>query len=241
MELGIIQIKNEIKQNLSIPFPEYLHKKKGFSADAPTYVSAYPIIDKLNNTFGYAGWSWEIEKEWIEESVDKLIKVKYENKKKINLPKEQWYTEHQDPVVHIIGKITVYFERPDGTIHSVVKMAPGAQPIVGGQSEQENAFKSAHTDALKKAATLFGVGLEMYRDDNEQYFFQDLSYINPWTEEEKEKHKEELEYLREYKEETKCTDEEMNGYINDFSNGEYPTIEYLNPDNISNFVKYLKS
>ena len=125
-------------------------------------------------------------------------------------------------------------------MYTVSKMAPGAQCLVGGQSEQENIFKGANTDSLKKAATMFGIGLELYRDENEAYFFNEMNYEDPWTEEALEEHKEDFAYLTEFKTTYGLVDADMSNYINSFSNGTLPTIDYLMPDNISDFVKYLK-
>lgn len=240
MDLRAINTDKKIKTLLQTPMPDYIVKEKPGQSKA-SYVTGQSVIDKLNATFGYAGWSWDITDKWIEKSIDKVIKVKWENRQKVNLEPKDWIYESQLPVAHVIGKLTVYLERPDGTIHIVSKMAPGAQPITGGQSEQENCFKGAHTDALKKAATLFGVGLELYRDENEQYFFGELNYEDPWTEDELAKHKENFAYLSEFKKEYQLDDNDMSGYMNSFSQGACPTIDYLHPDNIQGFVDYLKA
>lgn len=237
MELKKIDIDKKIKAGLQTPMPAYIIKEKPGQAKA-SYVSGQSVIDKLNATFGYAGWSWDIQQSWIEKSSAKIIKVKWENGKKVQLPEPIY--EEQLPVAHVVGKLTVHFEKPDGTIHNVSKMAPGAQPIVGGQSEQENCFKSAHTDALKKAATMFGIALELYRDDNETYFYGELHYENPWTEEETEKHKDNLTFLSEFRKKYNLDDLGMNSYINAYSSGAMPTMDYILPDNIEGFVQYLK-
>jgi hypothetical protein len=241
MKLKTMQLEDSTKELLRTSFPEDIHKVKGSGKNAATYVSGYPVIDKLNATFGMAGWSWEIIDKWVEKSEDKITKVKWENNKKIELKKEDWIIEPQLPAVHIIGKLTVYFERPDGSIFSVVRMAPGAQTINGGQSEQENAFKGAHTDAIKKAATTFGIGLELYRNDKEQAYFEDINYEDPWTEEASEQFKEEIAFIKSFKASYELTSDDMDGYINTFSNGNCPNMDYLMPDNISDFVNYLKT
>ena len=237
-ELQLIKTPKELKTSLATPLPEYIHKQKPAGKSSLTYVSGQAVIDKLNATFGYTGWSWDIIEKWIQISEPKLIKTKWVNGQKVTLdPPEQ---EFQLPVAHVIGRLTVYLERPDGSMYTVSKMAPGAQCLVGGQSEQENIFKGANTDSLKKAATMFGIGLELYRDENEAYFFNEMNYEDPWTEEALEEHKEDFAYLTEFKTTYGLVDADMSNYINSFSNGTLPTIDYLMPDNISDFVKYLK-
>lgn len=237
MELNKIKISKKMKQSLQTPMPDYIIKEKPGQSKA-SYVTGQVVIDKLNATFGYTGWSWEICSNWIEKSVDKVTKVKWENGRKINLTEPIY--ESQLPVAHVIGKLTVSLEKDDGTIYTVSKMAPGAQPLTGGQSEQENCFKGAHTDALKKAATMFGIALELYRDDNEQYFHDDINYENPWTESALEEHKDNFDFIKNFKSSYQLNDKDMNDYINEYSQGTMPTTDYLVPENIADFILYLK-
>lgn len=239
-ELQKITISKDIQNKLQEAMPESVLKIKGSGKNSATYVKGSTVIDKLNATFGYAGWSWEIIKSWVQESEEKVTKVKYENGRKVNLPESDWIYEKQLPVAHVIGRLSVDFEREDGSIKTVTRMAPGAQPLVGGQSEQENMFKGAHTDALKKAATTFGIALELYRDDNEQMYFNDLCYENPWNDVELAKHKEGLEYLNKFIASYNLTQKDMDEYMNAYSKGALPTYDYLMPDNIDGFVNYIK-
>lgn len=238
--MKIIQIAKELKQKLSTPFPLYVVKEKPGKAKA-SYVAGQTVIDKLNTTFGYAGWEWTITKAWIDESVEKITTSKWENNRKINLKPEEYIKEPQLPVCHVIGKLTVHFEKEDGTIYSVTKEAPGAQPIVAGQSNQENCYKGAHTDALKKAATMFGIALELYRDDKEKYYFGEVSYENPWTEEALKEHKENLSIIKEFKKQYSLSDANMNEYINAYSSGKMPTMDYIVPETIQGFVEYINA
>lgn len=239
MDLKNISIAKNIKTALQTPMPHFIHKQKPSGKTSLTYVSGQAVIDKLNATFGYAGWTWDILERFIQTSEPKMIKVKYENGKKVNI--DPPIVESQLPVAHVIGKLTVYFERPDGSIHAVSKTAPGAQCLIGGQSEQENIFKGANTDALKKAATMFGIGLELYRDQNETQFFQELCYENPWTEEMLIKYNNELTYIHQYRANKNLDDNGMNTLMYQFSNGTLPGLAYLLPENIEAFTEYLKS
>nr|DAV25071.1 MAG TPA: Rad52/22 family double-strand break repair protein [Caudoviricetes sp.] len=237
-ELQVINTPKELKTALATPLPEYIHKQKPAGNTKLTYVSGQAVIDKLNATFGYAGWSWDIVERFIQQSEPKVIKIKYENGRKVNL--ETPIIEPQPPVAHVVGKLTVHLQDKEGRFYQVSKTAPGAQCLVGGQSEQENIFKGANTDALKKAATMFGIGLELYRDENEAYFFSLINYEDPWTEEALEEHKEDFIYLDEFKKKYGLVESDMDNYVNSFSNGTLTTTNYLMPDNISEFVNYLK-
>lgn len=234
---NIISISNDIKEKLNTPFPSTVHKTKEIGKDKLTYIAGQSVIDKLNSTFGYFGWSWEILDKFIQESEDKIIKYEWKNGSKKELEKPIY--EKQLPVAHVIGKLTVHVQDENGNMLNISKTAPGAQCIVGGQSEQENIYKGANTDALKKAATMFGIGLELYRNENEEYFFQQLIYENPWTQEELEKHKESLDYINELSQSMSL--DTVNEYLNAFSSGVYSSIDYLTPDIIDNFVDFLKN
>jgi recombination DNA repair RAD52 pathway protein len=109
------------------------------------YIGGHTVIRLLNKAFGYA-WSFEIVQDEIVPSLPKV------NKYKPNDPPEA-----QPPVVKVLGRLTV----PGYG----VKEQFGSKVLVGGASEQESTFKSASTDALKKCATLFGIGLELYDDE----------------------------------------------------------------------------
>lgn len=231
--MNIIKTPIEIKNELIRPFPDYLIKQKPGQAKA-SYVTGQTVIDKLNYVFGHLGWSWEVERAWIEQSADKVVKVKWENKKKIELDTPIY--EKQLPVAHVIGKLTVNLRNEDGSLYSICKSAPGAQPLTGGQSEQENCFKGAHTDALKKAATMFGIALELYRDNIEAQHFENLTYIDPWTDEAKIEYDEYLNYIEKYKTDYQIDDNDFIAFANSITGEEIG----LTPNNIVAVVEYIQ-
>lgn len=114
-----------------------------------SYIGGHTVIRLLNKAFGYK-WSFEIVNDEIVPSQPKINKYAKEGESKF---------EDQAPVVKVLGRLTV-----PGV---GVKEQYGSKVLIGGASEQEAAFKSASTDALKKCATMFGIGLELYEDDDE--------------------------------------------------------------------------
>jgi hypothetical protein len=114
-----------------------------------SYIGGHTVIRLLNKAFNYK-WSFEIIGEDIVPSQPKLNKYAKAGEPKL---------EDQPPVVKVLGRLTV----PGYG----VKEQFGSKVLIGGASEQEAAFKSASTDALKKCATLFGIGLELYGDDDD--------------------------------------------------------------------------
>jgi hypothetical protein len=109
-----------------------------------SYISGSTVINILNEAFGYWGWNFEVVEEKIVQSVPKFNK------------KTNSYDD-QPPYIQILGRLTV-------PLLGIVKEQYGTKTLIGGASEQEGAAKSAGTDALKKCATLLGVGNELYED-----------------------------------------------------------------------------
>lgn len=109
-----------------------------------SYIGGHIVINLLNEAFGYQ-WSFEIVKEEIVQSIPKHNKWAKEG---------QPSHEPQPPVVKVLGRLTV----PGMGI----KEQYGSKVLIGGATEQESAFKSASTDALKKCASLFGIGIQLY-------------------------------------------------------------------------------
>lgn len=112
-----------------------------------SYIGGQTVIRLLNKAFNYQ-WSFEIVTEDVVQSIPK-----YNKWAKGDAPK----FEDQPPVAKVLGRLTV-----PGL---GVKEQYGSKVLIGGASEQESAFKSAGTDALKKCASLFGIGLELYGED----------------------------------------------------------------------------
>lgn len=84
-------------------------------------------------------------------------------------------------MAHVRGNLTVPIVQEDGTVVMITKSGFGSKTVLGGQADQEHIFKAAATDALKKAASLFGIGAQLYRDEDEQAFFEAINYEDPWT------------------------------------------------------------
>lgn len=228
--LNKIDIEKNMKKKLMSPVPVSVVKEKP-GKNKFLYVSGQTVIDRLNDTFGYTGWSWEIKSQWVEESVDKVVKFTYKNNVSVKLNKEDWIYEKQLPVCHVIGRLTVYLKNEDGSLFTVYKEAPGAQPIVEGQSQQESCYKGAHTDALKKAATLFGIALDLYRDENEQAYYDAINYENIWTPDVIKEYEEELDFVNKIRESYYKDDEEgFSNYVQSIV-GEIQ----ITPDNIAFF------
>lgn len=222
-----LDLDPEFKEFLTTEIPSQLIKKKPGQGDMH-YISGCTVIDMLNKLTNYA-WDWKIDEHWVQKSVDKFN------------PKYDKEPKPQNPVAHVIGTLTLHFQDENGNPFTISKSAAGAKPIIGGQNEQKDIFKSAGTDALKKAASLVGIGAQLYRDEDEQEYFEMLSYEDPWTEAALAAHKEEFDYLKSLMGgENGYKREELNEVLGAWSENEYNDMNDLPPDTLTAFVNYLK-
>jgi recombination DNA repair RAD52 pathway protein len=234
MALEKLSIPKEIKDKITAPLRQELIKQRdGGGNKKLSYISGSTVTDMLNNAFGYM-WSWRVDKQWIEESQPFFNKYS-KNPEKISYNGQQGAWDAQGPVAHVLGTLTVYFKNGPQMV-TIEKAGFGSKSILGKQNDQESIFKSAGTDALKKAASLFGIGLELYRDEDEQNFFYEMNYEDPWTDEMLEKYKDEREYFKSYIEKYKVSDEALAEYVYQITGDSYD----VTPDNIELIVNNIK-
>lgn len=230
MEMKSIKIDKSIKNKIIQPIPhELIKQREGGGKKMLSYLSGSTIVDMLNDAFGYA-WNWIPEKEWIQESQPALNK--YVNGKFSNNPAD-WTWEAQGPVAHVKGTLVVFLETDHGIVE-LKKGGYGSKSVLGKQNDQESIFKAAGTDALKKAASLFGIGLELYRDEEEKAYFSTISFEDPWTDDLRAKYAEQLQYIEDYKTSTGVSDADLNVYIEQVTG--YPMVI---PDTIDYIVEQL--
>lgn len=224
----MIAFPKKAKDVIVRPIPDQLIKQRpGGGGKSLSYLSGNTVVDLLNEAFGYL-WSWEQTEQWVQKSEPKFN------------PKYDKEPVPQGPVAHVKGRLTVHIPQEDGSILNITKTGYGSKAIMGTQMDQESIFKAAGTDALKKAASLFGIGLELYRDEDEQMFFDEINYEDPWTDEMLKKYEEERNYIKKFMEDHELTMEDMEYYFETFSEGAFSSIDYIVPDNIEAFVAFLE-
>jgi hypothetical protein len=136
--------------------PQWIKQRQQGGATL-SYIGGHTVIRLLNKAFGLQ-WSFEIVTEEVKESQPKPMWDGWgKNRKPVLNQDGSQRMEAQPPVAKVLGRLTV-----PGL---GVKEQYGSKVLIGGATEQESAFKSASTDALKKCASLFGIGLELYGDD----------------------------------------------------------------------------
>lgn len=148
---------DEVKKIVDAPLKEEWIKKRKQGNTQLSYIGGHTVIRLLNRAFQYA-WSFEIINEEIVESLPKPD-VEWKNNRRVQKVDSNGVgmTIPQPPVVKVLGRLSV----PGYG----VKEQYGSKVLIGGATEQESAFKSASTDAMKKCASLFGIGLELWGDE----------------------------------------------------------------------------
>lgn len=246
MDYQKLEIDPEIKKVLEEPIPaNIIHQREGGKKkDQNTgrwekvmldYISGATVIDYLNRSFDYM-WEWRVDKYWIQPSIDKKSSGYDKDVNGDNIPKGQ--PVPQGPVAMVLGTLTVFTQSKDG-VQKICKQGFGSKSIVGGQSEQESVFKAAATDALKKAASLLGIGASLYRDEEEQAYWDELNYVDPWTDEEMEKHKDDFEYLKKLKE-AGYTDKELDDFAA-YWDEKYQRVQDIPPEMFAQFIESVKA
>lgn len=125
-------------KELSREFPRQLHKtKKGGGGRSLTYIEAHSIIDRLNTVVGL-DWSYRTG------------------------PPQLVGSGEGGTVVYMTCELQVGETVRCGEGAATVAKSRGSD--VAAPDALENAIKTASSDALKRAARLFGVGLYLYRD-----------------------------------------------------------------------------
>lgn len=247
MSLKAIQTPKEIASKLAHQIPEYvIQEREAGKGTTLSYISGATVIDILNTTFGYLGWNFEVLKEWKEESIPFFQKKsKWWSPSPENLAKNEKGEEGawlaQAPVAWVKGRLTVFVEDEQGNTRQIVKEAYGSKSIIGKQSEQEHIFKSAQTDALKKAASLLGIGAQLYRGtDEEKVYYEVLTRPMIWTEE-LQAESEQWGKLMEVVNQLGWDTVTLNEYVDAYTDGSYINIYTLPVSYMNEFIEYIES
>jgi recombination DNA repair RAD52 pathway protein len=223
-------------------------KKRELGGRKLDYIEGGRVKKILNEAFDYQ-WSWEILKWEFISSYDKVFK---------NRQTGQETATKQPPYVLVWGKLTVPgLGSREAFGSKVIQFAEGAD-------QQCQALKSASTDALKVAASNFGVALELYVDDDEEEAaekaeargmegprgnvanqYQNATPQQSATSKMKSWNKEDLELLKSLREQlgfggnSPEEREKLNPLVEDFSKGLLKSYKEITPENIKAFNQYL--
>src|SRR3990167_9722450 len=132
----------ELKQNqvaiLNAPTPkEFIKTRQGKGGKQFSYVEVGYVINQLNRTFGPLNWSFQVTE-------------RGETQRKVDTKAEG--------EVWVYGELTIH-DHAKG--YKMVKGQYGQHPVYPNVPYAD-ALKSAESDALKKAASLVGIALDVF-------------------------------------------------------------------------------
>lgn len=137
--VGTTREPQRILNDLARPFPNMAVKqRKGRGATTLDYLEGHTVIHRLNEATD-GNWQWEILE------LSEFTTVGRDGK--------------EEQVLRCHGRLTI---PPFGPREHI-----GVQGMSNASMGGEDIVKGAVTDALKKAATLYGMGLELYGDNYE--------------------------------------------------------------------------
>lgn len=190
------------------------------------YIPTPIITQKLNDIFGYV-WSWEILGQWIEEC---RSFVNSRGEKQNNA--DSFYA-----IVH--GRLSYPVLDDNGKVVIFHKDAFGCKPILGKVKVQSSSYKAAASDALKKAASLLGIGrdLKIPNKAMEHIYKGEQDTFNPNDTLHREKSNQLIAYIK------KVGPEKAKEAIADFckTTGNYKKFGVIGPSNIDYFFSHLKA
>jgi hypothetical protein len=254
MGLKPLNLDTQTKLNLSESIDPSLLKTRTMGKEELTYISQNTCIDLLNNTFNYM-WSFVIDEQWTEPGVPL---IKKENPKwpftekntdmsqvKIDAEGKKYIVLEQGPVVWTRGRLRVPMKDDcTGEIVWIEKSACGAQAQVGNQAVQStNAYKGSMSDCLKKCASLFGIALQLYRDDTEENYFQSMreSLVpDTWTDEAIEQYSKQYNKLMIILEEYQWSIEDLGYYVSLVTDGQFVNFKKMPPEYINDMLKAIE-
>lgn len=206
------------------PIPKELTRTRLQGNQQLRYATAYVIVRLLNKAFGIGWWGFVPLKEWTEEAV----------------PNKRGQT---GSCVHCLGELRLYHDNGDGKFDPLCYtpiQAYGSKVVLGGNQDNQNLYKIAETDALKKAASYVGIASELYLNEEELSCLED-AYDDPWENEEVYKaHEPERQFIQKAIKEHNITAEEINALVKECFNDEIDDINSLLPDELTKFTAFFK-
>ena len=205
---------------LKAPIPEELIE---VLPDDNKYINHNVVTDILNKAFCHA-WNWEIIDKGIEKTVGFVDK-------RGNKVQEGYY-------VWILGRLTYPVKDPaTGSISWCYKEQFGGRQVVGNSKVQSQAYKSASSDALKKAASLLGIAPNVYMKKNIYETLEEAD-VDAWTPEKIQEMQEEIAKMREIKAE--LGEEKFNAVVKKFctETEDYSKEGCITPSNVGHFIQW---
>ena len=200
---------------------KYIEEFEGLS-----YVSNSVVTNILNQVFNHA-WSWEI----IDQGIQTAI----------------WFDKRQNKEMSgeycwVKGRLSMlmFVNNDPNNMVTVVKEAIGGKALIGNTKLQSQGFKSASSDALKKAASLLGVARNVYM---KAATYRNIAYDektkDSWNDKTLNEFSKEISYVQKLK--SKLGEKQFQNYINEYciETENYSTYGMVTPCNIIPFLSYM--
>lgn len=228
-------LSNRQKKIIGEPIDESLI----YSFEGNSYVGHQVITELLNKTFDYA-WSWKIIDKGIEEARE------YAKKNKNNYNNNDNNSETSKPKTYyawVLGELTypVYDDKADRYVW-ISKQSFGGKQIVGNAKVQSQNFKSASSDALKKAASLIGFAKNVYMSPEMYKAILDEEIgKDSWNNENVNYYKDEIVFMNTIK--SKFGEDKFNSIIKQYCDETdyYTVYGSITPSNITEFIEWYKT
>lgn len=248
MSIKAYETSQEMREIIQADLPKGVIFKKPGKGDLD-YISITFVMDLLNKTFGHFGWNVEIIDKWIQDSIPFFQKNdKYntapQDKTTTNEKGEKGQWLAQNPIAWVTVRLTVnVWDEEKNAQVTVVKEASGSKIINGKAGEQEHIFKSAQSDAIKKAAAMLGIGLELARKAPEKEFFEEIN-SEPlpivWDEATQAQHQEEWNAVMNVLETNDWDVDTFAYYVEFVTNAQISDLYYLPVEKMPALIKLLK-
>lgn len=203
---------------------EIAEKYVKLTPDGFKYINSAIVIEILNQVFDYA-WSWTILDQGIEQC--------------------RPYPKHptiEGSYAWVKGQITAPFNNSKGEIFNVIKQALGGKMIIGGPKVQSQVFKTAATDAFKKAASFFGIAKNIYMAEDLFLSLQeDKIEQDSWNTFELKQHEDAIAKINSYKEVIGAEELSRQQMIFCDESGLYTIRGEITPINVEDFALFLEN
>nr|DAK26665.1 MAG TPA: hypothetical protein [Caudoviricetes sp.] len=208
-------LNKELVKKINEPIDPALIRKN-YSGEK--YMTGYSIVRLLNEITNGA-WDFTIDEKWKED-------VTVKNKK------------NQDeirPVYHMTVTLRCLFDDGNGNVIEIKKPGTAGKVLESGSKNASNIYKSLETLCVRKAASYFGVGAELWLNEDEIGYFDEPI----WTEELLQDYQNEWDIIDKIKKDFNLSDEDLNGIVSEWNNY-YARVDLIPPSDIEAFTAFLQ-
>ncbi len=209
------EISEEFVKGVNAPLdPTLIRKNYG----GEKYITGYTVVRLLNKLTNGA-WDFTIDKTWVEKCTDKK-------------------GEHD--IYHMDITLNCYFDNGHDGIIKLSKTGTAGKVLENGAKNASNIYKSLETLALRKAASYFGVGAELWLNEDEVDYFEQEDVEPVWTDELLKEYEETWNAIGEIQKTCELNDEEMNDLVASW-NSTYKSLDMIQPQDLAKFVDFLNA